>query len=119
MRGTTATSRIRVSWLARVMQYTPVPSKYGLPDPVLGVYRPAALELDAVLGYLLGHGVGHNLDALVDHPGAGGPAQGRVEFGQDVQEGFEQDYPDAVRVYVRVVGGKVLVDKGVYLRSYL
>src|SRR3712207_9230028 len=39
----------------------------------------------------------------------------RSELGQDVREGFDEDYPDAVRVYVRVVGGEVLVDEGVDL----
>src|SRR3712207_5192572 len=77
------------------------------------------LELDALGGYLLGHGVGHDLDALVDHPGAGGPSQGRVELGQDVREGFDEDYPYAVRVDVRIVRCEVLVHEGVDLRSRL
>src|SRR3712207_7877751 len=51
------------------------------------------------------------------HPGARRFAQCRVQLGQDVRKSFEQDYAHAVGVYVRVVGGEVLVDEGVDLRS--
>src|SRR5215207_498914 len=42
------------------------------PDHVLRIYLLAALQLDAVARYLLGHGTCHDLDALVEEPGAGG-----------------------------------------------
>jgi hypothetical protein len=91
----------------------------GGPDHVLRIYCAAALELHAVFGYLLGHGARPDLDALVDHPGAGGLAQRGIQLRQDVRESFEQENADAVRVYVRVVRGQVLVDEGVDLRGHL
>src|SRR5919112_3345120 len=89
------------------------------PDHVLRVYLLAALELDGFARDLFGHGVGKDLDALVEEPGAGGAPQGGVELGQDVGQGLYQVDPDAVGIYVRVVGGEMLVDEGVDLGSHL
>src|SRR5215211_6998633 len=89
------------------------------PDHVLRIYLLAALQLDAVAHDLLGHGACHNLDALVEEPGAGGAAQGGVELGQDVWQGLYKVDPDAVRVDIRVVGREVLVDEGVDLGGHL
>src|ERR671913_86669 len=89
------------------------------PDHVLRVYLLAALELDSLARDLLGHGVGKDLDALVEEPGACGAPQGGVELGQDVGQGLYQVDPDAGRIYVRVVGGEVLVDEGVDLGGHL
>ena len=55
----------------------------------------------------------------LSEPGAGGPAQGGIELGQDVRQRLEQVDPDAVRVDVRVVGREVLVDEGVDLGGHL
>src|SRR5215204_4181803 len=58
------------------------------PDHVLRIYLLAALQLDAVARDLLGHGTSHDLDALVEEPGAGGAPQGGVELGQDIRQGL-------------------------------
>src|SRR5688572_23778479 len=89
------------------------------PDHVLRIDLLAALELDAVARDLLGHGTCHNLDALVEEPGAGGAPQGGVELGQDVWQGLYEVDPDAIRVDIRVVGRKILVDEGVDLGGHL
>src|SRR5215203_4513352 len=79
------------------------------PDHVLRVYLPAALELYAVLRYLLGHRLHHHLDPLVGEPGAGGASEGGIQFQQDVRQRFEEVDPDAVRVDVGVVRREVFV----------
>src|SRR5919107_1165025 len=89
------------------------------PDHVLRVYLLAALELDGLACDLLGHGVGKDLDALVEEPAAGGAPKGGVELGKDVGQGLYKVDPDAGRIYVRVVGGEMLVDEGVDLGGHL
>src|SRR5215208_5353938 len=89
------------------------------PDHVLRIYLLAALQLDAVARYLLGHGTCHDLDALVEEPGSGGAPQGGVELGQDVRQGLYEVDPDAIRVDIRIVGREVLVNEGVDLGGHL
>src|SRR3712207_1754142 len=89
------------------------------PDHVLRIYLLAALQLDAVARDLLGHGTRHDLDALVEEPGAGGAPQGGVELGQDIGQGLYEVDPDAIRVDIRVVGREVLVDEAVDLGGHL
>src|SRR5215204_2158400 len=54
---------------------------------------PAVHEPDAVLRYLLGHGVYHHLDPLVGEPGAGGAPEGGIQLQQDVRQGFDEVDP--------------------------
>src|SRR5215211_4244336 len=101
------------------VQYRLVRAVARSPDHVLRIYPLAALQLDAVARYLLGHGTCHDLDALVEEPGAGGAPQGGVELGQDVWQGLYEVDPDAIRVDIRIVGREVLVHECVDLGGHL
>src|SRR5215211_294154 len=91
----------------------------GGPDGVLGLYLPPVVQYDLLGGDLLRLYLVYDLDLEVRQLLAGRPPQGRVELLEDLLVTVDEDYPDPVRVDVRVVGGEDLVNQLVQLRGRL
>jgi hypothetical protein len=91
----------------------------GGPDHVLGSYGAAVLELHAVVGDLLGEGVGPHLDVPGSELAPRDPSETRVELRKYIWQRVQQEDAEPVRVDVRVLGTEDLVDQDVKLRGGL